>query len=188
VRILEALSPITVQNPSYDGYVPLPTVGDFLRGPNGQPAQVQLSARHSPLAILLQRTLSPGFIGPLVGHNEHPRDSSRWRLRRIVSNLDPERLDSADFLDLSGKEQTRVNVLGGSLCIVYHRPSRNAFMPFPTGAHGFLYAAEDTRLRFRVTKDANPASFLSGWDLLLPDGRPWMVRPTSLAGVLGLKV
>jgi hypothetical protein len=179
VRVLKALSPIKLQNPSYDGHLPLPIVGDFLRGPNGQPAQVHLeSPSHSPLAILLQKTPSPGFIGPLVGTNAHPGDSSQERRRHIVSNLDLEKLDPADFLDLSGREQTIVHVLGGLSYIKYYRPSSapDTLVPFPTGAHGFLYAAKTTQLRFRVTKDTDPASFASGHDLLRPNGRPWTAR------------
>jgi hypothetical protein len=187
VRVLKALSPITLLDASYDGWVPLPTVGDLLRGPGGQLVQVHIARNQSPLAILLQKAPNPGFISPLVGTSKHPEDSSRGRRRHVVFNLDPEKLDPAELLDLSGREEPTVHVLGKVLRLVYHRhhatPAPYLRVPFPTGTHGFLYAVEDGALRFRMTKDADPSSFASGHDLICPNGQLWTLRPRLLEGL-----
>jgi hypothetical protein len=54
VRILKALTPIAPVDASYDGYVPMPTVGDLPRNPSGEPVQVQITGSQSALAILLR--------------------------------------------------------------------------------------------------------------------------------------
>jgi hypothetical protein len=147
--------------------------------------QVHMARKRSPLAILLQKAPNPGFISPLVGTNEYSEDSSRGRLRHVVSNLDPEKLDPADFLDLSGWERPDVHVLGKLLNLSYRdRLAPYLHVPFPTGTHGFLYAAEDGALRFRVTKDRHISSFASGHDLIRPNGRLWTRRTKLLEGLV----
>jgi hypothetical protein len=49
IRVLKALSPITPVDPSYDGYIPPPTVGDLLRDSVGEPAQVKTTGGQSAL-------------------------------------------------------------------------------------------------------------------------------------------
>jgi hypothetical protein len=142
--------------------------------------QVHITRNQPPLAILLQKAPNPGFISPLVGTNAHLEDSSQGRRRHVVSNLDPEKLDPADFLDLSGGGHPFVHVLGKLLYLTYRG---RLSVPFPTGTHGFLYAAEDGALRFRVTKDTDPSSFSSGHDLIRPNGQLWTLRPKLLEGL-----
>jgi hypothetical protein len=179
VRILKALTPIAPVDASYDGYVPMPTVGDLLRNPNGEPVQVQITGRQSALAILLRGVPGAGYISPLVAARGFQRVSPQVPRSVVVLNLDPGKIDPADFLDLTGKKYSVVHVLGRELELQYDKQPKPT-IHFPTGTHGFLYATDGFTLRFRVTKDAQPASFALGHDLLLPTGQAWMVRSSLL--------
>jgi hypothetical protein len=174
VRVLKALTPITLIEPSYDGYLPMPAVGDVLRRPGGEPAQIVLSSRRFGLAPLLRHAPDVGYISPLIDSPHHRQASSTTRKIHRVSNLVPSMLNPIDFLDLSGEVNPSIYVLDKKIRVSYYRrPPPDWFVSFPTGTHGFLYAAEDSSLRFRVTKDAHPSSFASGHDLFRPNGQLW---------------
>lgn len=114
----------------------------------------------------------------------------------FVSTLDPKRLVSSDFIDLAGLRSksfivappsqprssrlprlTRVSSVEihfiGDGTPVAHRP-------FPAEAQGFFYVHRPPQvppiagtLRFRVTRDPDPSSFESGYDLIGNDHLPW---------------
>jgi hypothetical protein len=54
VRVLRAISPVAIKDPSYDGYVPMPAVRELLRRPDGTPVELQTTGTQSALAILLR--------------------------------------------------------------------------------------------------------------------------------------
>ncbi|KAG6888525.1 hypothetical protein C0995_007637 [Termitomyces sp. Mi166 len=106
----------------------------------------------------------------------------------IIRTFDPERLQSSDFLDISGKGSKIIfsefnNGHRTSGVIHYPSKSKGAGQRFPERTQGFLYCYRDPRLpsitselRFRVTETSDPASFKNGLDLLGLDGvLPWSI-------------
>ncbi|TFK46211.1 hypothetical protein OE88DRAFT_1638646 [Heliocybe sulcata] len=66
--------------------------------------------------------------------------------------------------------------------------SRGRSTPFPPDSQGFLYWHLDPdapclsgQLRFRTTSSSDPATFPSGRDLQLPDGRTWNISLFEIA-------
>lgn len=107
-----------------------------------------------------------------------------------IHTLDPSRLQAADFVDLSDIKYPRIraslpndNSYYGSNCFSTAYSYEHKGTPFPSGSHGFLYyhvpmsnvppmAGE---VRFRLTSRDDPALFLSGVDLIKPNGMPWSI-------------
>lgn len=128
------------------------------------------------------------------------RTSRRFRDLRIIHTLDPTRLQSSDFHDISGlswptyradlHEHSSAKVMRST--IFYTRTPSHTTVPFPAGTHGFLYhgsktsvsradstdADHDTKhvgqVRFRITSSSDPTTFANGKDLQLPTGLPWL--------------
>ncbi|RDB31097.1 hypothetical protein Hypma_000004 [Hypsizygus marmoreus] len=138
------------------------------------------------------------------------------RPQRIISTLDPSRLQDSDFIDLSPKPQNPWNPHSQRPSIVCVPPiTRQTSSPpsvrstlyyaisdvgsrFPENSHGFLYYHRDPQLpptsgavRFRLTPHAHASSFNVGTDLMLPDGRTpwsrWLVTIANAAMYVGLK-
>jgi hypothetical protein len=125
----------------------------------------------------------------LVPHLRLPGASTSILNRKHISTLDPTRLTSADFLDLSGKTKRvikpgrdEVHFVSGGL----GRPR----VPFPDETQGFLYyvpgpahAPIAGEVRFRITGSSDPGSFADGRDLFMPDmPEPWTIPlPNMLA-------
>ncbi|KAG6875873.1 hypothetical protein C0993_006956, partial [Termitomyces sp. T159_Od127] len=99
-------------------------------------------------------------------------------------SLDPERLQSSDFADLSGKKTSQLyaQLKDGLLVkgmIRYDRTRSRA--PFPSKTRGFLYYHRHPflplttgEIRFRVTESSDPTCFQNGADLTRSDGAlPW---------------
>ncbi|RDB15404.1 hypothetical protein Hypma_004549, partial [Hypsizygus marmoreus] len=133
---------------------------------------------------------------------------------RVISTLDPSRLQDSDFVDLSPKLQNPRSQLPSIVSVIpitqqtSSSPSRLRSLlyyaisgvgsRFPQNSHGFLYYHRDPQLpatsgavRFRLTPDAHASSFSVGTDLMLPDGRsPWAVWLVTIANAVmyvGLK-
>lgn len=109
----------------------------------------------------------------------------RNRTARVLTNLDPERLDKADFFDFSGITGAGVQVGDrGKFKFQYagtYDTGKFSMRPFPPATRGFLYYHQPSHLpvgageiRFRLTPSDRPSSFAAGADLLL-DGIPWRV-------------
>ncbi|KAF8074061.1 hypothetical protein FPV67DRAFT_784793 [Lyophyllum atratum] len=106
---------------------------------------------------------------------------------RELRNLDPQRIQPQDFIDISNYKQPRVMV--GShrgylrYTTVQVETSRGSKpVPFPPKSHGFLYYHHDPKLppttgevRFRLTSHDDPAQFHRGDDLIGAHGGPWAI-------------
>jgi hypothetical protein len=105
---------------------------------------------------------------------------SRAAHKRDTSTLNPARLIPADAVDLSAR--VVYSRYYNRLALEYITRGEKR-IPFPGGAHGFLYFAPGPthaplagEVRFRITPGANPAHFAEGQDLLLPNGLvPWAI-------------
>jgi hypothetical protein len=111
--------------------------------------------------------------------------------KRYISTLDPVRLTSADFIDLSGRKTytIRAGQKSGRFMYAY---SRRAEAVFPGKTQGFLYYSPGPahapiagEVRFRITDSPDPVRFANGRDLLMPDMPvPWSI---SLMNLLSAK-
>lgn len=114
--------------------------------------------------------------------------------KHSIRTLDPSRLTSSDFLDLSTKNSTtlyvadlqgRVNTEYRPCNILSQRGTR-----FPSGVQGFLYYHHPPpdlptagEVRFRITSSNDPASWASGTDFMRTDGMPWSLPTLFLAQI-----
>ncbi|RDB31107.1 hypothetical protein Hypma_000022 [Hypsizygus marmoreus] len=156
-------------------------------------------------------------------HSSHSSETIKYttiikpkgpRPLRVISTLDPSRLQDSDFVDLSPKLQNPRSQLPSIVSVIpitqqtSSSPSRLRSLlyyaisgvgsRFPENSHGFLYYHRDPQLpptsgavRFRLTPDAHASSFSVGTDLMLPDGRsPWAIWLVTIANAVmyvGLK-
>ncbi|THH13840.1 hypothetical protein EW146_g6422, partial [Bondarzewia mesenterica] len=126
---------------------------------------------------------------PLEGYQVKPL-SHKIPMRWYIRALDPQRITSSDFHDISGLFYVKFfveNLEETPQKIVYEATGGSPFrqLCFPPGTHGFLYyhrqtGIEEGQVRFRITKDANPTSFAEGEDLLLRKGFPWYISGSRL--------
>ncbi|RDB29966.1 hypothetical protein Hypma_013753, partial [Hypsizygus marmoreus] len=130
------------------------------------------------------------------------------RPRRVISTLDPSRLQDSDFIDLSPNPQNPQNPRSQRPSIVWVPPiTQQTSLPisrcqsvlfynvsgvgsrFPENSRGFLYYHCDPKLpltsgavRFRVTPNAHASSFTAGTDLMAADGlAPWAIWLVTIA-------
>ncbi|KAJ6585686.1 hypothetical protein B0H19DRAFT_1059884 [Mycena capillaripes] len=105
----------------------------------------------------------------------------------LISTLDPSRLKTSDYVDISSHPRRLVRVESegskGTPAHPYFRyyKHRGVASAFPPRTAGYFYYHQPKDLpstagaiRFRVAS-ANPAKFSKGRDLLRPDGVPWEV-------------
>ncbi|TFK53885.1 hypothetical protein OE88DRAFT_1654249 [Heliocybe sulcata] len=111
-----------------------------------------------------------------------PRKGSAVPLR----TLNQTRLDAEDCVDLTGRLK---NVVRFALApeqprleMHYYRSGGHKYIAFPPDCQGFFYWHLDHdappvsgQVRFRTTTSSSPATFSTGWDLKLPDGRTWNI-------------
>ncbi|ETW85356.1 hypothetical protein HETIRDRAFT_414387 [Heterobasidion irregulare TC 32-1] len=166
---------------SFDG-------GDDLRCPDGEVWCRKLSnLRNFKQIALLRSLINPeDDFDTDLQHSVNPTLS-----RRCLQTLDPHRLRPSDFQDLSDLNKVRLTVPNPpagrtrSSDIAYDT-RKHAEGHYPTGTHGFFYYLSPVdklaqgEIRFRITKDDNPANFTSGKDLLLRTGLPWTISMASL--------
>ncbi|KAG6883047.1 hypothetical protein C0992_009869, partial [Termitomyces sp. T32_za158] len=106
-----------------------------------------------------------------------------------IGTLDPERLQTGDFVDFSGfrGRSIRAGLKDGRQIrgkILYSSNGSS----FPLNTQGFLYYHHYPHLppttgeiRFRVTKSSDPSYFRNGTDLMALDGvLPWSIPPFRL--------
>ncbi|KAJ7708103.1 hypothetical protein B0H17DRAFT_1325089 [Mycena rosella] len=116
------------------------------------------------------------------------------RIRRKVSTLKPALITPTDYIDISRKMyfsiEFPVSKSVRSIPYAKHHPnsSEGVHIRFPDSSRGFLYYHSDSRagplegsIRFRLTPNNSPSSFLSGQDLLTPSGFPWQILLAQVA-------
>ncbi|KAJ7038820.1 hypothetical protein C8F04DRAFT_1088631 [Mycena alexandri] len=144
-------------------------------------------AHHTRPAIFCRRIVTPSDrnFGKVGGR--HPQ--------RILSTLNPLKLQSKDYLDISGHLETTVafphSKSGRGLLSYYSTAPRGTpfqHQPFPSNSRGFLYYSRDPQaaalegsIRLRLTSDNTPSSFLDGRDLRLPWGSTWQLILPQIA-------
>ncbi|KAJ7708090.1 hypothetical protein B0H17DRAFT_451136 [Mycena rosella] len=116
-----------------------------------------------------------------------------YHTRPKVSTLNPSLITPTDYIDISRKTGFSVEFpVSKSFEILYssHSPPGLKFVNirFPDYSRGFLYYHCDSgagplegSIRFRLTPDNLPSSFLSGQDLLAPSGFPWQILLAQVA-------
>lgn len=113
----------------------------------------------------------------------HRRPHGQWRYSRLIQSLDPAKLSSSDFMDISGLRQPCISFYdphaGHHRSFRIFHTSSKRFTVFPGNTKGFLYYHQQLgQLRFRLTETMDPGrSFDDGKDLHLPNGRPWYIIP-----------
>ncbi|KIM86875.1 hypothetical protein PILCRDRAFT_815309 [Piloderma croceum F 1598] len=133
-----------------------------------------------------------------LAHSDSSDIANLFKLRspggklRMIQTLDPSRLRSSDFFDVSLRQMMQIwSSTNPPLPFRTHYIcDRNRYPRFPKGTHGFLYYQPPNpgappaagHLRFRVTPGNDPASFIQGSDLRLPDGLPWGISLLSIVG------
>ncbi|KAG6917286.1 hypothetical protein DXG01_003127 [Tephrocybe rancida] len=150
---------------------------------------------------LAKPLLFNSIVARWIVSNAATKQTKRGSKAAIIKTLDPARLQTSDFLDMSelSPRAFKVALKDGQLVQVSYlqyftsRWTRVKFPrgKFPSGTQGFLYWHHDVRLppttgevRFRVTADSNPASFEQGTDLMGPQGiLPWSLNILRLVFV-----
>ncbi|TFK52128.1 hypothetical protein OE88DRAFT_1657180 [Heliocybe sulcata] len=106
--------------------------------------------------------------------------------------LNPTQLDGEDFVDISAKVSISVRLPlapeESKLDLHYYCPPGRNYAAFPPASQGFFYWHLEPdappisgQVRFRTTRSSDPATFPSGRDLPLPDGRPWNISLFDIA-------
>ncbi|KAF7353936.1 hypothetical protein MVEN_01079900 [Mycena venus] len=118
---------------------------------------------------------------------------TRHSRRTAVSTLDPTRLETSDYVDISSLRRYLLRIKSPdrnappSLAFPYfpYHKRKRVDMSFPPRTAGYFYFHHSKDLpvttgavRFRI---ASPAKFSAGDDLLRPDGTPWEVTLASIA-------
>ncbi|TFK52253.1 hypothetical protein OE88DRAFT_1734277 [Heliocybe sulcata] len=109
----------------------------------------------------------------------------------LVRTLNQTRLSVEDYVDLTGRPSKSVRFAVApeepSFSLRYWHPGFKS-IPFPPDSHGFLYwhlepdaPSVSGQVRFRTTTSSDPATFPSGRDLQLPDGRTWNISLFEIA-------
>ncbi|KAJ7106909.1 hypothetical protein C8R44DRAFT_322675 [Mycena epipterygia] len=109
----------------------------------------------------------------------------------IISTLNPNLLKTGDFLNLSRRTSITIqfpDTVGAGQPLQYTRSDKNSRIPFPLRSRGFLYYHSEPSagplegsLRFRLTMDNSPSSFVRGEDLHAPWGLPWEIVLPQIA-------
>ncbi|KAJ7452112.1 hypothetical protein B0H11DRAFT_301207 [Mycena galericulata] len=125
---------------------------------------------------------SPIFYSPIS------RNGS-LKLPPAVTTLDPRRFGRSNYFDISQSSlkaqfrKIRTKQIPDAHSRQYGNHIATANTNFPPGTCGFLYFHSPAyqsplgggAIRFRVTKNSDPGSFLTGHDLLMTHGLPWQI-------------
>ncbi|KAJ7035395.1 hypothetical protein C8F04DRAFT_1344255 [Mycena alexandri] len=117
--------------------------------------------RYTSHLTSIPSTLSSSLHGYSMVDSEPPKKRP-GPPQHLISTLNQTLIRPGDYLDLSNRRLSKA--------------------AFPENCTGFLYYHRDSRaaflegsIRFRRTSDAQPSSFPTGEDLLLPSGTPWQI-------------
>ena len=133
-----------------------------------------------------------------------PIERTRTRgVLRVISTLNPLRLDPANFLDISHSVCTNVAFLSHlslqnsenftlpRFDLIFRHERRDGLLKdvrFPMDTRGFLYyhspakfPATAGEIRFHITENNRPSSFFRGKDLLSHRGVPWRIPLLTIA-------
>jgi hypothetical protein len=190
LRLLETIESVQYLDPDYDGYLPLPRVGELLPMPGGGVwhhilrFNCKVSTAFRALLTNMPGTAVAGYVPPLVPKH---KEGSTTAVLRPIKRLNPNKLVAEDLIDLSGFSQVRIRPdaitgLQDALCVDYTRRD-GPYRVFPLHTFGFMYFHRHpdlicSELRFRVMPASNEHTFDAGHDLLLPNGLPWTQRMT----------
>ncbi|KAF9461530.1 hypothetical protein BDZ94DRAFT_1323305 [Collybia nuda] len=182
IRIVKLLQPVELLIPDYDGYIEQPEEGSLL-------------ATRDSAGELRPRTLDPwrnevGSVGLNVFFpGEH---DLRRRNNRVISSLDPGRIQASDVLHLV--ESQRELIISVQTDTPTKVPLRIPRLPLDhpdrrvRNSYGFLYYHKPSNLpetagelRLRLTPTPDPSSFAQGQDLKDLDGGVWNLPLLRLA-------
>ncbi|THH08215.1 hypothetical protein EW146_g9068 [Bondarzewia mesenterica] len=106
-------------------------------------------------------------------------------LHRIVRTLNPQHITASDFHDISGILAPSYNFersdSSSEHSYIVYESAKKKPLPFPPKTRGFLYhlppseGMAEGQIRFRLTDDFNPSSFVGGRDLTFSTGLPWHI-------------
>ncbi|KAJ7724357.1 hypothetical protein B0H16DRAFT_1596490, partial [Mycena metata] len=147
--------------------------------------------RHTSRSILIPSTPSLRLRTYSIVDSEPAKRKLTGRRQHLISTLNATLIRPDDYLDLSNRRDPFIGFTHtpkGYNRQVHYMSDRLAKVPFPENCAGFLYYRRDPHaaplegsIRFRRTPDAQPSSFSSGQDLLLPSGMPWQVNLHQVA-------
>ncbi|KAJ7110625.1 hypothetical protein C8R44DRAFT_856894 [Mycena epipterygia] len=144
--------------------------------------------RNAPIRLITRPTLSTVFIRSYALGERRKRGKPR-----IISTLDPKLLQPEDILDISHKKSSTIHfqdsgIPRGPGAELFYIQTKTGHPPFPPNSRGFLYYHSEAHasplassVRFRLTPDNTPSSFLRGQDLLAPCGLPWRISLPQIA-------
>ncbi|KAF8074048.1 hypothetical protein FPV67DRAFT_784005 [Lyophyllum atratum] len=127
--------------------------------------------------------------GPPTATTSEVKSKSKryWHHHGVLKTLNPQRIQSEDFIDISKHEMARVWVGSHRAKFYYGFENTWSRLPFPAHARGFLYHHRDPKLppttaqiRFRLTPHNDPAQFHVGQDMLTTRGAPWAINLLSM--------
>ncbi|TFK46230.1 hypothetical protein OE88DRAFT_1812065 [Heliocybe sulcata] len=105
-----------------------------------------------------------------------------------LRTLKQSRLTTEDFTDFSGRLTKTVRFPAAPEEATFQMRYYGQGIPFPPESHGFFYwhlepdaPPASGHVRFRTTASSDPASFPTGRDLQLPDGRIWHISLSNIA-------
>ncbi|THH17560.1 hypothetical protein EW146_g3269, partial [Bondarzewia mesenterica] len=121
-------------------------------------------------------------------------------LHRIVRTLDRRHITASDFHDVSGlfaplyTFELEGSDTSSERAYIRYESAKEKPLPFPLGTHGFLYYLlphgdmTEGQIRFRITQDCSPSSFVGGRDLTFSTGLPWhlplhLLRGSTISGI-----
>ncbi|KAG6908768.1 hypothetical protein DXG01_003380 [Tephrocybe rancida] len=178
MRVIKILEPI--QASAHDL---LPVEGTLLKYKRHN--NIQYRTFYSSILRLLPSKTNPTYVPSAdpktVQLSRAVKEIARTR-PNVFSTLDPRRLRTSDFLDLS---HTRDPTVNHNARLTYDSASR---LPFPPATQGFLYLHHDpsfppldAEIRFRVAHSNAPAQFQTGKDFVGRDGKTWKIPVLRLA-------
>ncbi|KAG6875518.1 hypothetical protein C0993_008848, partial [Termitomyces sp. T159_Od127] len=179
VRVLQVLEPPEPLVADARLFHPIPEPGTLLKyRAFGQTRNRTFN--HQLLTLLPCMTGSTPTVSTPITKPRHKLPDIQKR--RTIGTLDPNRLKSCDYMDISGKASVQLKRPNSRLeCkIWYNNHATKSY--FPSNTQGFLYLwlkpglpVLSAQIRFRLTSSDDPTQFEKGTDLF-KDGQPWNIN------------
>jgi hypothetical protein len=176
---------VELEQEDYDGWLPPPVAGELLKSAGGEVYTHILRESHATVAslqALMSGAPTDGYMirasSPFV-----PANASRPRMYRCVRNLAPDKLAASDWIDLSLRTNTTINVYDEAS----RTPSIMQDVPYSPFALPFLEVLQDSSTFIcRARTILSALSCASGLfpSRILPPLRPGMTcaRKTARSG------